>query len=289
MKKIYDFLLTDKEPFIYVEKTKIIMKDGFLTLLAGEDGKKILAPASHMILMLGAGTSITQDAAIFCAQHDLHISFVRGGSNIHSFFMEGRYQDPERLICQFNNQKNYKLEIAKKLMHIRFQLLGENNIEDINNTKSVDELTLYEARWAKSTYKKFCLKYKISNFRRDFNSTDVVNVRLNLLNNILYSLCSAIILSCHLSPSLAFIHGFSRRGGLAFDLADLIKTNTTVEISFSMVNDEKNNRQLMYYLMSKLKEKNNYLFKLLIQISLLIGEEYEEKKWNKLYENFNIK
>lgn len=289
MNKIYDFLLTDKEPFIYIEKSKIIMKDGFLTLLSGQEGKKILAPASHMILMLGAGTSITQDAAIFCAQHDLHISFVRGGSNIHSFFMEGRYQDPERLINQFNNQKNHKLEIAKKLMNIRFSLLAENHIQNLDNIGNINELTLYEARWAKSLYKKYCIKYKVSNFKRDFESNDTINIRLNLLNNILYSLCSAIILSCHLSPSLAFIHGFSRRGGLSFDLADLIKTITTVDISFSMVNTEKTNRQLMYYLMSKLKERNSYLFKLLIQICLILGEEYEEQKWDKLYENFNIK
>ena len=91
-KKPYDFLVTEKEPLLYVEKTIVRMDDGFLTFLRGEAGKEVVAPASHLVMMLGAGTSITQEAAIFCATNDLHVSFARGGSNIHSFFMSGRYQ-----------------------------------------------------------------------------------------------------------------------------------------------------------------------------------------------------
>jgi CRISP-associated protein Cas1 len=287
MNKIYDFLVSDKEPFVYVEKTKIVVDDGFFTLLSGEDGKKILAPSSHLVLMLGAGTSITQEAAILASQHDMHISFVRGGSNIHSFFMEGRYQDPIRLVNQIKNQESFKLEIAKKLLNIRFQLLNLNYQEDINKITKIDELILYEARWTKSVYKNFCIKYKINDFKRNFDSTDKINSNLNILNNVLYSLCSAISLSCHLSPSISFIHGYSRRGGLAFDLADLIKTSTIVETSFKET--DKNVRQLIYQLMTKLKENNNKLFKLMIKICLILGEPYNEENWEKLYVDYNFK
>lgn len=287
MNKIYDFLVSDKEPFVYIEKTKVVVDDGFFTLLSGQEGKKVLAPSSHLVLMLGAGTSITQEAAILASQHDMHISFVRGGSNIHSFFMEGRYQDPIRLVNQMKNQEIHKLKIAKKLLNIRLQLLNLNYQEDIEKLLTIDELVLYEARWAKSIYKNFCTKYKISDFKRDFDATDKINANLNILNNVLYSLCASISLSCHLSPSISFIHGYSRRGGLAFDLADLVKTSTTVELSFK--EKDKNFRQLMYQLMTKLKENNNKLFKLMIKICLILGEEYNEQSWEKLYVDYNFK
>lgn len=287
MNKIYDFLVTDKEPFVYVEKTKIVMDDGFFTLLSGEEGKKILAPSSHLILMLGAGTSITQEAAIFAAQHDMHLAFVKGGSNIHTFFMEGRYQDPLRLANQVKNQEKYKLEISKHLLDIRFQLLELNYQDDINDFQSIDELILYEARWAKSIYKKFCKKYSVTDFKRDFKSNDRINSNLNILNNVLYSLCSAISLACHLTPSISFIHGFSRRGGLAFDLADLIKTSTVVEMSFK--EKDKNVRQLMYQMMTHIKKNNHKLFKLMVRICLILGDEYKEENWRKLYVDFGFK
>lgn len=289
MNKPFDFLVSDKQPFLYVEKSIVCMKDGFLTALSGKEGKKLISPSSHLIMMLGTGTSITQEAAIFSAQHDMHIAFVRGGSNIHTYFQEGRYQDPMRLVNQVNNQSHHKLEIARELMKLRFKLLKENRDSEIDSYPSIDELTLFEARWAKSLYRKYCLRYKIESFKRDFNGEDMVNQRLNILNNVLYSLCSSIILSCHLSPSIAFIHGFSRRGGLAFDLADLIKTPTIVRLAFS-ADKEKNTRQLMYHLMSMLKENNNYYFKLLIHICLMLGEDdYAKEKWDVIYANFGIK
>lgn len=267
------------------------MKDGFLTLLSGKDGKKVIPPASHLLMMLGAGTSITQEAVIFSTQHDMHIAFARGGSNIHSFFMEGRYQDPKRLVNQVKNQEKYKFEIAKELMKIRFKLLNENKDEDeeVELCNNMDQLILFEARWAKSVYRKYCIKYKINNFKRDFDGVDLINKRLNILNNVLYSLCSAIILSCSLNPSIGFIHGYSRRGGFSFDLADLIKTKTVFDFAFSEKED-KTIRQLMYKNMSVLKKDNKKYIKLLVKICLLLGEDdfNIEKFKEEIYDNFNL-
>lgn len=291
MNKPYDFLVSDKQPFLYIEKSIIRMKDGFLVSLQGENGINIISPSSHLILLLGTGTSITQEAAIFSAQHDMDIAFVRGGSNVHSYFKEARFQDPYRLVNQIKNQDLYKVEIAKELLKLRFKLLklDKNKIQEIDQYYSIDELTLFEARWAKSIYRQFCFKNNKQNFKRDFNGTDLINERLNILNNVLYSLCTSIILSCHLSPSIGFIHGYSRRGGFSFDLADLIKTPTTVKMAFEYA-ENKNIKQLMYGLMSELKSNNNFYFKLLIYICLMLGEEnYSAKKWEELYDRFGIK
>lgn len=42
MNRVYDFLTTEKEPFLYIEKSIVCMKDGFLTTLSGEKGKILL-------------------------------------------------------------------------------------------------------------------------------------------------------------------------------------------------------------------------------------------------------
>lgn len=291
MNKPYDFLTTDKQPFLYVEKSIVRMKDGFLVALSGKDGVNTISPSSHLILLLGAGTSITQEAIIFASQHDMDIAVVRGGSNVHTYFKEARFQDPYRLVNQVKIQETYKLEIAKELMKLRFKLLNVDSliINEMLECSNIEELTLYEARWAKSVYKQHCIKYKVSNFSRKFDGEDIINERLNILNNVLYSLSTSIILACHLSPSIGFIHGYSRRGGFSFDLADLIKTPTSVRFAFE-ADKEKSTKYLMYLLMSKLKENNNFYFKLMINICLMLGEDnYSSEKWRDLYDRFNIK
>lgn len=269
--KPYDFLVSDKEPFVYVEKSIVRMDDGFLTLLQGERGKTILAPSGHLLMLLGAGTSITQEAAIFCAFHDLHVAFARGGCNIHSLFMAGRYQDPERLVEQVSLAASHKLEVARLLMMRRLIKRGatQESIQDMLACPSVQALIAWEGRMAKVQYREFALKSKVS-FTRDFDANDPVNAKLNVLNNALYSISAAICLACSLSPSVGFIHGLTRRGGLAFDLADLIKQETTLPIAFD--SKIKSSRHAMYELSKALKANNGRLFKEMLRVALLIGE-----------------
>lgn len=289
MNKPYDFLTSDKEPFIYFDKTIVCMDDGFLTAYNGKYGKRIISPSSHMVLLLGTGTSITQEAAIYSAQHDMDIAFLRGDSNIHTVMKETRMQDPYRLVNQVKNQEKYKVEIAKELLKLRLKLLKYDSafISQIYDFKTIEEITLFEARWTKDVYKTLCIKNNISDFKRDFKGSDIVNARLNILNNSLYSICTSIALACHCSPSIGFIHGFSRRGGFSFDLADIIKTPTTVKMSFEA--DVKiDTRTLMKQLMSEVKKDKSKLIKILINVCLNLGEEFNLEKWNEIYERFDI-
>lgn len=269
-KKPFDFLVTDKEPLVYIEKTMVRMNDGFLTLLRGEQGKEVLAPASHLVMMLGAGTSISQEAAIFCSLNDLHVSFARGGTNIHSMFMSGRYQSPESVMNQASLIAEHKFKVAKLLMRYRLERHGcpLDIIEDMLSTKDLVSLVAWEGRYAIAEYKKFALKSKVT-FTRDFDGKDSINEKLNVLNNALYSVCTAICLSCGLHPSLGFIHGYTRRGGFAFDLADIFKKETTLPLAF----DPKTigAKAAMYRLSHKLKDHNSEIIKQMVKLCLLLG------------------
>lgn len=269
-KKPFDFLTTDKQVCLFREKAMIRMDDGFLVALKGNAGKETIAPASHLLLLLGAGTSISQEAAIFAAYNDMQVAFLRGGCNIHSFFMSGRYQNPESILHQARLVDSKKLVIAQWLLHYRLRRhgYGQHLIDEIYQQQDVASLTAWEGRWAKAVYKNHALNRKMK-FTRDFGGSDSVNAKLNLLNNALYSMCTAICLACGVHPSLGFIHGFTRRGGLAFDLADVIKNDTTLPIAFDP--GVIPGKLAMYRLTAVLKEKNEERLKTLIKICLCIG------------------
>lgn len=274
-KKPYDFLLSEKEPIQYIEHAKIMMKDGFLTAMQGKLGMKVIAPSGLMLLMLGAGTSITQEAAIFCAFNDLQVCFVKGKVNIHSIWMSGRYQNPNSLKNQVLKIENNRLEYAKALLFYRFFLLNKatQTIKvEIEKLSSLNEILLYEARWAKTIYKEYSMKYGVTFVRNHdvVDNTDYINERLNILNNALYSIVTAIALSVGLSPSIAILHGESRRGGLAFDLADLMKTKIIFDLAFDK--KEITTKLLMYEFANKLKENNQENIKIILKICLSLSE-----------------
>jgi CRISP-associated protein Cas1 len=269
-RKPFDFLVSDKEPFIYVEKSIVKMDDGFLTLLNGKEGREIVAPASHLIMMLGAGTSITQEAAIFASLNDLQVAFSRGGCNVHSFFMSGRYQDPLFVMGQASLITSHKLAVAKKLMQYRLERnkYPADVVNAMLECNDLVSLVAWEGRWAKTVYKALSLKSKQS-FTRNFDATDAINMKLNVVNNALYSFCTAICLSCGLHPSLGFIHGYSRRGGLAFDLADVVKQDTSLPIAFDAKTGSA--KLAMYALSNKLRENNFEVTRTLVRLCLAIG------------------
>lgn len=268
-KKPFDFLVHEREPLVYVEKALVRMVDGFLTLLQGQEGKSTIAPSSHLVLMLGAGTSISQEAAIFCATNDLHIAFARGGCNVHSYFMAGRYQDPQSLVNQVQLAQNHKLEIARWLLEYRLRRHGYlNALDEVRAMQDIQSLIAWEGRWIKALYAKHALASNTV-FSRNFDAEDAVNAKLNVLNNALYSVCTALCLCLGLSPSIGFIHGTTRRGGLAFDFADILKADCVTPIAFNAkVEGSKN---AMYKLAGALRENHSERVKTLLALGGFIA------------------
>lgn len=272
-KKPFDLLVTEKEPLLFFEKSIIRMDDGELVAF-NKKGRFVIQPASTLLLYLGAGTSITQEAAIFCALHDCFISFSRGGVYVHSVWHSGRWSDPQRVVnqCLLHSNNEKRLDVAKKLILKRMnkEFIDETTLNKIENVDSINQLLGYEANWAKNIYRK---EAEISNikFKRNFKGTDSVNKRLNLLNNALYSIITSIIIATGLHPSVGFIHGKTRRGGLAFDLADIYKYELTIKPAFR-IPDDMEYKKIMMYLNKDLKKNNFKTIKEIVDISLKIGE-----------------
>jgi CRISPR-associated endonuclease Cas1 len=271
-KKPFDLLVTDKEPLLFFEKSLIRIDDGELVSL-NKQGRFVIQPASTLLIYLGAGTSITQEASIFCALHDCFIAFSRGGVYVHSVWHSGRWSDPQKIVNQslLHNDDGKRLEISKKLILKRMnkEYIDQETLDKIYNVKSINQLLGYEANWAKTIYKKEAEFSKIK-FKRDFNGTDKVNERLNLLNNALYSIVTSIIIATGLHPSIGFIHGKTRRGGLSFDLADIYKYELTIKPAFR-IPESMDYKKIMSYLNKDLKKDNFKMIKEIVNISLKIG------------------
>ena len=291
MKKPFDFLFTDKIPFLVFSKSKIMMKDGMLCVL-NKEGIKTISPANLGMILLDVGISITHDAINELSKHGCLICFSNGGINIHSIFLENRQLEPEGLMNQVYLVKNKKLEIAKELFKIRLDLIKQKTLvveidldlekafEKIEETTTIEQLLGKEGFFHRSLYKKYATKYKIDDFKRNFEyktkteenfkfSSVNVNERLNKLHSTLYSFVSSVCLSANLLPSLAFIHGKKRRGGLAFDLADIIKNVITSDLCFDKNYEDK---KLYFYLKNRLVENNYFYTKLLFFICKQISE-----------------
>jgi CRISPR/Cas system-associated endonuclease Cas1 len=100
VEECYDLLVTEREPICYFEHSKIKMLDGSLTAIKKDGTKETIPANSTLLLFLGAGTSISQAAAIYCAKKNTYIAFARGGCYIHSVWQGSHWQDPQKIVLQ---------------------------------------------------------------------------------------------------------------------------------------------------------------------------------------------
>lgn len=138
----------------------MVVSNGCL-ISVGNDGKIESIPAASVsVLILGEGTSITSDAARFCAKHDCYIAYARGGLNIHSVWHTGRYQSPEKLAKQAIVFSNPELKLKAAKLLLAKKLSRENApvsfLDTLTSLTSINEILSLEANWARSFYLKFC-------------------------------------------------------------------------------------------------------------------------------------
>lgn len=249
------------------------MKDGMLVAI-NKDGVSQIPVSSTMLIFLGPGTRVSGDAARFCALHNCHICFVRGGTNVHSYWMSGRWSDPKIIQNQVlkSVDPEKRLYVAKFLIKERLKRepkFSENEFDKFQQAASVPEILGLEANRARQIYK---LEGNNSGaFKRDKSSIEGINGSLSLLNNSLYSICTAVIIKLGLHPSVGFIHGQSRRGGLSFDLADIFKYELTVKPSFTPGFSERTSKDKMRHLSTLIKQSG--CIKEMIKICEFIAKE----------------
>ncbi len=219
--------------------------------------------ANTTTLLLGTGTSVTQAAMRELAKAGVLVGFCGGGGtplfSANEFDVEVAWFSPQSEYRPTEYLQNWvgfwfdsdkRLEAAKAIQTARLGLIGKqwnknkqfkdgdffideseltlvlsNYLERIDNASSVSHLLTLEARLTKHLFK---LASKVVNYG-DFvrakrgTGTDPANRFLDHGNYLAYGLGATATWVLGLPHGLAVLHGKTRRGGLVFDTADLVK------------------------------------------------------------------
>lgn len=219
--------------------------------------------ANTTTLLLGTGTSITQAAMRELAKAGVLVGFCGGGGtplysanefdiDVAWFSPQSEYRPTEYLQkwMSFWFDEQQRLNAAKKIQIARIHFLEEqwqNNKnfkeagffisptnldiaitkakENFFNAQDTTQLLTSEARLAKQLYQLVAQATEYGDFTRgkQGNSNDAANRFLDHGNYLAYGLGATATWVLGLPHGLAVLHGKTRRGGLVFDAADLIK------------------------------------------------------------------
>ena len=253
-------LSTHKEGIRYIEHCKVNVTNGRLTFVRKEDSieKHFSVPYFNLsALLLGEGTSLTQKAAKFLSEEGVMVGFVATGGTPLFLGSQNEYRPTE--YCQkwikifSDNEK--KIEVAKYFQKKRIEninlywskffnekhneslnVLTKKYIDSINNLDKESEILLAEARFSQSLYKILKKEYDIE-FSRTHRSKDNFNANLDQGNYLAYGLASIVLWNLGIPHSLPVLHGKTRRGGLVFDVADIIKDAYVMPMAFKNASD----------------------------------------------------
>ncbi len=225
--------------YLYIEHCKI-EKDKQSIAIFDKEGKIQIPIATLALLLLGPGTSITHDAITVLA--DSGVLVVWTGEEAIRFYSQGfgKSRSSSRLIFQAKLVSNpqYRLDVVKNMYHKRFK-------EDFTNSISIQQLRGMEGARVRKTYadasKKTGVEWTGRNYdRKNWPSSDAVNISISCANSCLYGLCHAAIVSAGFSPSLGFIHT-GKMLSFVYDIADLYKTELIIPIAFDMAKEGRKN------------------------------------------------
>jgi CRISPR-associated protein Cas1 len=219
--------------------------------------------ANTTTVLLGTGTSITQAAVRELAKAGVMLGFCGGGGTplfagteqtveVAWLPAQSEYRPTEYLQhwVRFWFDDSLRLEAAKTFQRARLQRLrehwtGSRSLKDAGFAPDVADLDAAlnvavaelsaapdtvavrteEARLTKQLYRLACRATGYGDFTRAKRGegTDTANQFLDHGNYLAYGLAATATWVLGLPHALAVLHGKTRRGGLVFDVADLVK------------------------------------------------------------------
>jgi CRISPR-associated protein Cas1 len=219
--------------------------------------------ANTTTVLLGTGTSITQAAMRELAKAGVLVGFCGGGGTplfsanevdieIAWFSPQSEYRPTEylQLWVRFWFQDDLRLEAARMIQRARLAQIREQWVENrafldagfgvdtstieaaidqslaaIDHVPDVTHLLTEEARLTKKLFKLATEQTRYGGFSRSSRGTgvDPANRFLDHGNYLAYGLGATATWVLGIPHGLAVLHGKTRRGGLVFDTADLVK------------------------------------------------------------------
>jgi CRISPR-associated protein Cas1 len=268
-----EILHSQKTNMFILSRCKVKVKGGQVVYLDSEGLEYNIPYINTVFLGLAEGTSITNEAVKHLTANGVVIMWTLSGG-MDMFCGEdllfqcptGDYRPTEYMQqwCGFWFDEGKRLQAAKLLQEKRIESLNMHtskitNLFDVEDRKvgklldkyeksfekstNVQQLLGYEGSFVKGLYKQYSLETgKV--FKRDTDSNaDKVNRFLTLGNYYAYGMARTALWSLGIDNSFPLLHGKTRRGGLVFDLADVIKSSVILGLAFQASEDNLTERE----------------------------------------------
>lgn len=230
----------DRLSFLYLDRCAIHQSDnGTVAVVEVEDGTRStqIPVATLSCLMLGPGTSLTQQAAAHLAGASCAVSFVGGGAVRSYGAFLSPYAPTERLQrqAQVSVTPELRVEAARRMYLKRFP--GTSSATFAN--ASIEQMRGLEGVRMRAIYDQQAKKHRLRSWRRNTGTLpeqgppDSVNAALNAANSALYGIVNSVVLALGMSPGLGIIHTGNRQS-FTLDIADMYKARVTIPLAFSL-------------------------------------------------------
>ncbi|MEV0609514.1 type I-E CRISPR-associated endonuclease Cas1e [Polymorphospora rubra] len=222
----------DRLSFLYLERCVIHRDSNAIT--ATDDRGVVHIPAATLgVLMLGPGTSITQQAMMLLADNGATAVWV--GEHGVRYYAHGRplARSSRLLVAQAAavSHRDRRLQVARTMYRMRFP--GEDT-----NTLTMQQLRGKEGARVRRCYREHAKRTGVTWNNReydpeDFTGSDPVNQALSAAHACLYGIVHAVIVAIGASPGLGFVHTGHDRS-FVYDIADLYKADITIPVAFDI-------------------------------------------------------
>ena len=250
----------------YLEHCRVIVRGGGVEYVTSEDNRESywnIPIANTTFLLLGNGTAITQAAMRLLAQAGVPVGFCGGGgtplyAGVDPFWVtpQSEYQvtaylhrwmtlwmDEGKRFKAAKTLQTRRLSFTEKWWashHFQSQGFSPTSLDNaaetfetgVSASKSTEQLLGYEGAWTKTLYALASKATKYGDFQRDPDALDRANQFLNHGNYLAYGCGAVVTWALGLHPGLAILHGKTRKGGLVFDFADIIKDGVILPQAF---------------------------------------------------------
>jgi CRISPR-associated protein Cas1 len=228
----------DRHGLLWLEYGKLSVEDGTLRFMAAqsetlEAGDYAIPYQAVSMILLGPGTSITQDVLRLCARHGTLIAAV-GEGGVKSYTApplgQGR-SDVARAHAERWADPKRRLDTARRLYAWRFgHMLPHRDIETLRGI---------EGARIKESYKLAAQRFGITwNGRRydrqNPNAADLPNQAINHAATFVEAAADIAVAAVGALPPLGFIHEDSSNA-FTLDVADLYRIDITLPLAFSAV------------------------------------------------------
>lgn len=228
----------DRHGLLWLEYGRLSVEDGTLRFVAAKSetldaGDYAIPYQAVSMILLGPGTSLTQDVLRLCARHGTLIAAV-GEGGVKSYTAppmgQGR-SDVARRHAERWADPTLRLDTARRLYAWRFgRILPHRDIETLRGIEGARIKESY-----KLVAQRFGIHWQGRRYdRQNPNAADLPNQALNHAATFVEAAADLAVAAVGALPPLGFIHEDSSNA-FTLDVADLYRVDLTLPLAFSAV------------------------------------------------------